>query len=38
MDRRRKPVPPCLDKFTFVKAGALFAPIGAFGDGLNYIN
>ena len=38
MDRGREPVTPCLDKFTFVKPGALFPPAGAFGDGINNVD
>ena len=38
MDRGGEPVPPCLDEFTFVEPGALFAPAGAFGDGINSLD
>src|ERR1035438_148805 len=38
MDRGGEPVPAGLDEFTFVQPGPLFAPAGAFGDGINYVD
>src|SRR3984893_18315640 len=38
MDRGSEPVPPRLDEFTFVEPGALFAPAGAFGEGINNLD
>src|SRR6266536_1061943 len=38
IDRGGEPVPPCLDEFTFMEPGALFAPARAFGDGINNLD